>query len=361
MSWKIPGVRDDTHERSTARISRSFYSNRECLCGCGEVVEGTYNREFVAGHESTLACEVVINQYDDLATFIALHAAGSTGNDQWHLTPWQPTTAIGQQARGRVFWQRDPHFHGLAELDTSYHGDDEAEYLYSNISAAGARLDTEFKDPFLEQRQEHDFRTAGPKWQTARRKLLTFYKRRPVPASSDKDELLAYTVARSKLEEAFELAPDAPEEFVVPGQAAFNVLQSGLPEQAEKMLRDATESYVLDVDSWVILAAEAFKAGRLDDALGFAEAAVAVAERALPDRFSGTLRSSWGHNNNYLLGRRVLVFVLWKLNRFGDAYRVAVDTVWLDPHDGQKIRWYLGDIKRRVPYGAVFAKGGSPI
>jgi hypothetical protein len=266
MSGKTQNVSQASHERSTPRIIQRFHNLGECLCGCGEIVRGLTSSAFVDGHDSDLVWQVLADEYDGAAGFANAHPAVTAGSSRWELTLWRPETAVGQQARGRVRWVLPLQFHGFVELNTVNSGEqsEESEALGNEITEAGARLDVELGDPFLWERRAHEMSTAGPIWLAAEQKLLTFYERRPAPAPSDKDELLAYTQAQASLEDALDFAPDPPEEFVIPGQVAFNVLQSGLREEAEKMLRDATEAYVFDVDSWVILAGEAFKADRLD-------------------------------------------------------------------------------------------------
>jgi tetratricopeptide (TPR) repeat protein len=139
--------------------------------------------------------------------------------------------------------------------------------------------------------------------------------------------------------------------------SALDVLERGRQRDAEAMLRTATEAYVLDVDSWAHRAHLALHDGRLDDALGFAEAAVGVGERSIPDRFSGVL--DWSHFDNrpYLRGRHALLLVLWRLHRFDDAHRVAVDSIWLNPNDNQGIRLVLDQLERRMPW--VEARDGA--
>lgn len=381
-----------TNEAPAGTTSHDAKYVEECLCGCGQDVQGQ-TMAFVAGHDAELVLRTIAEEYGSAAEFAMRHWAGAAVSGSWELTPWHPETAVGQQARGRVFKPLTLFFHGLAELDTNgrdYGGSRFAEAYGIAVDEAGPRLDVELDDPYAEERYDNDMTTSGPAWNAAlvklekfdstwdrsvfngyekkysdgqleleeystfRLKLISVFREPPFPTFVGEDELLEYTASRSKLVKALDQARDAPSPFETPGEAARrrSWVEKNLKhplEETVQICEDATEENVLDVDSWVFLAAEAYKAGRLQDALGFAEAAVAVVERSLPESFSGTLRMRWPNNRGYLVGRYLLTMVLWKLKRFDDAYRVCADTVWLDPQDGQRILQY---VEQLVPSAA---------
>jgi tetratricopeptide (TPR) repeat protein len=284
---------------------------------------------------------VVAEEYGDKANFVLTHSAGKAANEHWQLTHWQPETAVGQQARGRVFAPTPLHVRGFRVLPNPYgdqlRHDDDVEVLFSKIATAGGRLLVEFGDPYMRQITEG----AGPVWLKAHQRLLEL----PVP---DSDSGFYYDERVAALR-VLRTAPDAPPDFVRPIDAAFEAEESGNADQAEQIMRDAAMANVLDVRSWSWLASSALDDGRLEEALGFAEAAVAVAERSIPDRFSGMIVGSEDENMGYLGGRETLTNVLWSLGRFDDAYKVAVDTIWLDPTAWLGVKEHLEDIKSHTP------------
>lgn len=302
---------------------------------------------FIGGHDKLLVSRIAVAEYGSAANFALTHSAGRTVSDHWRLTVWRPETPIGQQARGRVFDPIPLHARGFESYARSDETDVETASLYSKIIGAGDRLDTTFGDPFARQRHEFRLQNAGPIWLAARELLIEFDKT-PTPARTAKDAWAAYNAARYEIVKALMLAPDRSSEFIVPVSAALEMRESGRYDQAEQMLRDAAEDFALDVDAWAQLASGALRASQLDQALEFAEAAVSIAERSIPDRFSGTLQ--WGSLDNrpYLRGRHALTFALWRLGRFEDAYKVAVDSIWLNPEDNHGFRFVLSDLKQEA-------------
>ena len=377
MSKKTKASKTTNEETADPSLQAAKYLE-ECLCGCGQDVQGQ-TMAFVAGHDVDLMLRTIAKEYGSAAEFAVRHSAGAAVSGSWELTPWQPETAVGQQARGRVFKPLTLFFHGLADLDTNNrnYGGRRFGGAYDVVyGVAGPRLDVELDDPYAHQRYCNDVMTSGPVWKealekleafdsdwarsvaynyekkyysdgqleldkysTSRLRLISVYREPPFPTLVG-EATLEYKASRSKLVKALDMAPDAPPPFVAPSVAALSARDGGFHDEAEKISRDATEACVLDVNSWVFLALEAYEAGRLQDALGFAEAAVVVVERSLPENFSGTLRMRWPNNIAYLTGRYVLMIVLRKLGRFDEAYEVAVDTVWLDPQDAQRILQY---------------------
>lgn len=273
MSKKDENPNDFTHESSTAGTSKAVRNVRECLCGCGEAVSGLPGSELVAEHEAALVARIIDQEYRSVAEFATAHSAGVAFNEAWDLRRWHPETAIGQRARGRVF--AVPHLYSYG-FDTHKTGafefpaDLELQTVYDNIVYAGPRLDAALGEPF--SGSKHAFDVIG----------MEAHKN---------------------------------------GDSAF----------AEKLLLSATRLDVLDLQSWAFLSYVACDTGRYEDALGYAEAAVTVAERSIPRVFSGTLYTSRGLNRGYQMGRWCLMNALWELERFSDARRVAVDSLWLDP------------------------------
>jgi hypothetical protein len=43
------------------------------------------------------------------------------------------------------------------------------------------------------------------------------------------------------------------------------------------------------------------------------------------------------------------MLLLWKFGRFDEAYKVAVDSVWLNPSNQSTIRSYLRDLRSHTP------------
>lgn len=360
MSGKDANPSDGTYESSTARIYKQFYNSEACLCGCGKAVRGRA-KAFVSGHDAALVSCVLTEEYGGAASFVLTHSVGAAASAHWQLTPWQPETAVGQQARGRVFSPLPLIARGFgyvktSDIDDSDRYDEEDSYddetaaLCSKIVDAGDRIVVAFGDPFEQQRHELAMTTGGPVWREAYQALLNFDKW-PEPARTSKTEWSLYRAARSVLETALDTAPGAPPNFEEPAEAARQQLFSKRPDLAVQMLRDATEAYVLDIDSWAHLSFLALRDRRLDDALGFAEAGVVVAERSFPDRFSGVLQANLSGSHHYINARHSLMEALWGLQRFDDAYKVAVDSIWLDPCENNDFCRDLGDIKRRVPWG----------
>lgn len=329
-----------TYESSSARIFHSAHTVEECLCGCGEALRGQ-EKIFTHGHGTSLMSRVVAEEYGDKANFVLTHSAGKAANEHWQLTHWQPETAVGQQARGRVFNPTPLYVQGFSALTTPdgeyKRYDDEVEVLLDKIAGVGSRLLVNFGDPYMRQIVEG----AGPVWLKAYQRLLEL----PVPYSDSGvhwDERLAVL-------QVLRTAPDAPPDFVRPIDGALEAEESGHADRAEQIMRDAAAANVLDVEAWYWLASSALEDGRLEEALGFAEAAVAVAERSIPDRFSGMIDGAEDENRGYIEGRMTLVDVLWSLGRFDDAYKVAVDTIWLDPTAWFGVKDHLEDIKCRMP------------
>lgn len=85
-------------------------------------------------------------------------------------------------------------------------------------------------------------------------------------------------------------------------------------------------------------------------ALGYYQAAVAIAELALPDPFTGFLR--WGHLDNRAFARAAFGAALsaWRLGRFDEAGQVLTNMLWLNPEDNQGARYLLPRVQARDPW-----------
>jgi hypothetical protein len=85
-------------------------------------------------------------------------------------------------------------------------------------------------------------------------------------------------------------------------------------------------------------------------ALGYYQAAVAIAELALPDPFTGLLR--WGHLDNRPFFRALfgLATAAWKLGRFDEAEQVLMNMLWLNPEDNQGACCLLGPVRARIAW-----------
>ena len=300
-----------TNASSTGGLSPATSYLEECLCGCGQATDGQ-TLAYVDDHADVLVNSIIADEYGGIAEFVTTHSAGLAGNAHWRLTPWQPTTAIGQQARGRVF--AVPHLQSFEFVvhepsAFAYIYEDEVLDLCKKIFEAGARLDVVLGDPFARIRSGYIDRQESEEALQGR------------PAHTQDDPY--WNLLRVKERMAAAAAEPADRQYAL----------------QEKILREATAENVYDVSAWASLACLAWSAGRAADTLSFSEAAVAVSERFLPCHFSGTLRKKHALNKEYQRGRMYLMLSLWELQRFADAYRVAVDSVWLDPTAGEFAMW----------------------
>jgi hypothetical protein len=89
---------------------------------------------------------------------------------------------------------------------------------------------------------------------------------------------------------------------------------------------------------------------RLRTALGHYQAAVGVAELALPDPFTGLLAWAELDNRPFFRALHGVALVLWRLNRFAPAEQVLLNMLWLNPMDNQGARALLHDVRARREY-----------
>jgi hypothetical protein len=98
-------------------------------------------------------------------------------------------------------------------------------------------------------------------------------------------------------------------------------------------------------------------------ALGYYQAAVAIAELALPDPFSGFLRRGHLDNRPFFRALAGLALAFWALGQFDEAEQTLLNILWLSPGDDQGAGELLAPVRAQVrweDYQRGDSAGNSP-
>jgi len=156
----------------------------------------------------------------------------------------------------------------------------------------------------------------------------------------------------------------------LPVDQALLLWRDGDPDEAEHLLKAAVQEHPWDIDAYAHLGALALERhdGRSEDliafiepdlvdqdrhlheALGWYEAAVAVGEALLPERFVGRLPKDDQANNWFLRGLGGLAKTLWRMRRYLSAEQVLVTMIYLNPLDNYGARDLLPFMISRTPW-----------
>ncbi|ALO05622.1 putative cytoplasmic protein [Streptomyces venezuelae] len=120
-------------------------------------------------------------------------------------------------------------------------------------------------------------------------------------------------------------------------------------------LREAVREDPRQIDCWAHLGTEAFERAdsdesALQEALGYYQTGVAVAELSLPQAFTGVL--AWAELDNRPFHRALhgLGLTWWRLGDTTAAAAVFSNSLWTNPEDNQGARYLIGAAKAGVPW-----------
>jgi hypothetical protein len=91
----------------------------------------------------------------------------------------------------------------------------------------------------------------------------------------------------------------------------------------------------------------------LRTALGHYQTAVAVAELALPEPFTGVLAWAELDNRPFFRALHGMAVAMWRLHHFGAAENVLLNMLWLNPADNQGARTLLTSVRERRAWEAT--------
>ncbi|MGH7752772.1 MAG: hypothetical protein ACREN5_08145, partial [Gemmatimonadales bacterium] len=131
-------------------------------------------------------------------------------------------------------------------------------------------------------------------------------------------------------------------EQVIPGVAlddwdtdpivdAADLNRAGHDRHAVRLLEGLLDQDRRCVDAWAHLGNIAFDKQGPKAALAHYETGVAIAERSLPDGFTGVLSRGLVDNRPFLRCLYGLGLCAWRQRRWGDAQDIFTSLVWLDP------------------------------